>query len=156
MSELLSGKELRAKLSEGRLITLPDSEVEVKVRPVQLRKLLERGVIPSDLYQLSMAGFPELSQEAESAEEMQKLTEHMQKYDNFIKAMLNAILVDLAVVDNPTAENEISTDTFSELDNQFLINVAQQPVKAWASFRRKQVERLLSLYDGENVPDTTE
>lgn len=144
--------KFRKPLTEGQTIRLPVSDMEVTLRPIALQGLVRRGLIPSELFATAMAGFPEMEALSQSVrpDDLNRLTEMTLSVDEWYSTVLREMLIEPAFGDVPGPE-VLALEDFAAYpeDLQFLMGLAQIPIKNWETFRERQVSSLQRVADGE-------
>lgn len=152
--------EFRKLRQDGEEVILPYSGITVKVRPISLTSLVRRNLIPADLFAMAMAGFPELEAAAAGAvpSDLSKVADMALGVDKWQIAVLTEMMIEPPFSEEAGREDALSLEDFAGLegDVQFLMGLAQIPVRNWEEFRQRQVERLRDMENGEGASDQTE
>lgn len=140
---------LKQQYEKGEPVTLPESGVEVQLRPVSPRSLVRRGLIPTSLFGQAIDGFRELIA-IESGEvniEVEQMAERAIDYEKWVHTVVCEALLSPKIVDaDPDVEkDEILYDMLPEFDRSTIAGLVTSPVVEWQPFLQEQERRLAAL-----------
>lgn len=145
VSQLTPAAEFRRMRAEGVVVTLATGRV-VKIRPVQLARLLQGGTVPDHLStfvaQMVWHGA------ADDDRDMRTKAIEWLEYLDLIAA---AALMHPRVVESPTLDDEIEPADLTYGELLEIESVARMPMEAVRRFRREQVGDVDAVAQGEQV-----
>lgn len=153
---------LEKQKNEGHEVTLPDSGLRIKLRPVDVTRLVRNGVIPISLYQKAMDGLPDFGQldDPDSPENVERLFDVIDSSEAYEVAIFNAGFIDATIVPNdvkPNREkNEIHLDDLPPGDRRVLVGLFHQPVHEWERFLSRQTKSLPPVVGQSSVSQDAE
>lgn len=145
------GATWRQPRTAGYIVQLPSGNV-ARLRPVALDVLVGNGTIPDLLSPLAAKALWDETSGAQIAADPKLAVDYMA----LINAIVPAAMLEPLVVDNPTADNEITLVDLDFTDKIFVFNLAIGPVETLRRFREQQTKRLHALQNGDGDGEQAE
>lgn len=146
--KLTSVTDWRKPREEGELVPLPSGNW-VRIRPADVFKMIQSGVIPDFLSSVALKATWTEQNPAEIGESF----ELAEKYDKLMEVIIPAIFAypKVAVAGHEPAEDEITIDDIDLADRTAAFNLALSGVGVMRQFRKQQIESMEPTHDGEGV-----
>lgn len=144
-TQVTSAAAWRQPREEGYVVTLPSGNA-ARLRPVALDVLITSGSLP-DL--LTPVAASTLFQERELSA-IGEQGQVAQQYAELINAVVPAAFLEPRVVENPTADDEISLDDVDFSDKVAVFQLATAGAVALRTFRERQAASVDALPDGKS------
>ena len=145
------GKAWRKAREEGEAVALPSGNV-ARIRPVALDVLLTSGNLP-DL--LSPIAAKTLWTEVDT-DQIADMAETAIGMAELVNIVCQASFVEPRIVDEATADDEITLEDIDFLDKTSVFQLATQPAEVLRRFRQQQEGNVDPVLDGQNDSDAAE
>lgn len=143
-----TGKSWRKSREEGELVPLSSGNTAL-LRPVSLDGLVRAGKIPNTLIQLvaeiMFSGGEIKFNDKEQAVELTTA------WAELIELIVPLSMISPRVVDNPTADDEISLEDIDEPDKRTIVDLAMLGAGSMRNFRQFKERDVAGLSNGQNV-----
>ena len=146
--EVSSGREWRQPREEGTPVQLPSGHV-VALRPPDLSAMVAHGRVPDFLTGYAVDAFHS-GIKTPGADGKPFTPEELTNLVHLLDLLCRESFVNPRVVDEPTADDEISLDDLDFLDKLAVLKWLLGPVDDLVKFREEQAGSLESLFGGEN------
>jgi hypothetical protein len=142
-----SGKQWRKRREEGVEIRFPTTKNIARIRPLDITFFLKEGRVHNLLESAAFEGLVEKDVTEYTEDEVTAFQVTL----DFLNKVTTHCFVSPKIVDNPTADDEISIEDVLLDEKYFLFSLLARPAQALDHFRPKQADDVGRLHvTGEN------
>lgn len=146
-----SGRAWRQARERGEVVRLPSGNV-VRLRAVALDAMILAGDLPDLLTPIAAKSLWTEANETEIGNSLSLA----KGYAELVHRIIPLAMMDPRVVDNPTADDEITLADLDFGDKVAIFQIATQPAEVLARFRAQQAAVLAAIHHGQNNGHTPE